>query len=1016
MGTIQSSIGLITGIPIQDTVEQLMGISARPRDLLSSRTAALQQEQVAITELTALAVGLDLASAAFGKETLFETTAVASSNKDALSVIQTADSVNIQKQSVRVIQLAQTNSFGTRDLGSSTESLGYSGQINIETGGFIDSSVALDDLNGGRGVSRGEIRVTDRSGNSAKIDLSSATTIDDVLASINEATDIDVRASTDGDRIVLTDRTGQSVSNLSVAEVGGGSTALDLGLRGLSTASDSASGRDIFSLGSSTELSKLRDGRGVGFGSEEDIAITLRDGTELSIDFKDFSRAASKATGTTSAADPNAQVTIESILEGGEYDGLEVLFVNDVGVAAGNETVELLEGSFGKQLVFHIDEGNSTATNIADALAGNEDLAALFTATAGGDGSAAVSTSDFATVDGGSAIAAQTKPTVEDLLRVLNDVDPKLKASLSASGDSIQLTDLSGGAGTFKVADGSGSTTASDLGLVSEEESDSVTGSVLQTGLQSVSLSTLAGGAGISDLGTLSITARDGSTADVDLSSASSVADVIGAINNSGLEIEAGFNEQGTGIAIRDLSGGTTSNLIVSSLDETASKLGLEIDTIDTLANGDNLRAQYVSRNTPLSELNQGQGVITGSFSIADATGKSSIVSIAALDPQTVGALIDQINGLSIGVEASLNSRGNGIQIIDTSKGEGTLKISDRNSSTAAAALGIAGSGQSQVIDGEVNHGIVGSQGLSIKVNAADTTATIAAKIQEAGKFASASSGGGRLEILSKRGGVDGRLAVSSEGFDIGLRQTSTAQDAIIEVGESGAAALFYSSDNVFSDAISGLSLTAKKASDTPVSVDVTKNNTAVVSSVTNFVSAYNRLVDRMDSLTVFDEATQSVGLLFGSGEVLRIQSQLGSLFSGRISAAGDIKSLGEIGVRLNESGQMTFDSSKLTAKLATDPESVKTFFTKEDTGIASRIKSTVDKLAGIGNSVLLNRNEALQTRIETNNSRIASYNVRLESEEARLFKQFYAMEQAISKLQTNQSFLGNITPITMPS
>ena len=1014
MGTIQSSVGLITGIPIQDTVEQLMGISARPRDLLSSRTAALQQEQVAITELTALAVGLDLASAAFGRETLYETTSVASSNSEALSVTQTADSVNLQNQQVRVVQLAQTNSFGSRDLGSSTESLGYSGQLKIETGGFIDSSAALEDLNGGRGVERGQIRITDRSGNSAMIDLSGATTIDDVLASINESTDIDVRASTSGDKIVLTDKTGKTLSNLSVSEVGGGSTASDLGLRGINTASDSASGRDIYSLSAATSLSSLRDARGVGFGGEDDIAITLRDGTELSIDFGDFSREATNASGTTTAADPNARLTIETVAAGGDYDGLEVLFVNDVGVAAGSETVELLEGTYGKQLVFHIDEGNTTAANIADALAGNEELSALFTATAGGDGSAAVSTADFAVVDGGAAIDPQSNPTIEDLLRVLNEADPKLQASLSASGDAIELTDLSEGTGTLTIADAEGSTAASDLGLVFEGEADSTTGIALQSGLQSVSLSTLAGGAGLGTLGTISITAHDGSTADVDLSAANSVADVITAINESGLDIEADYNDQGTGIAIRDLTGGTTSNLKVSSLDETAAKLGLEIDTTDTYANGNNLRAQYVSRNTALSELNQGNGVGTGSFTIQDSTGQASIVSLGALESQTVGALIDQINSLSIGVEASLNADGNGIQIVDTSDGEGTLKITDRNGRTSAASLGIAGTAESRVIDGKVTSAIVGSQGISVNVNASDTVATIAAKIQDAGQYASASAAGGRLEILSKRGGTDGRLAVSTTGFDIGLRQTASAQDAVIEVGESGTATLFHSSDNVFSDAISGLSLTAKKVTDSAVDVDVTKNNSAVVSSVTNFVSAYNRLVDRMDALTAFDEATQSVGLLFGSGEVLRMQSQLGNLFTGRINAAGDIKSLGEIGVRLSDSGKMTFDTSKLTAKLETDPDSVKEFFTTETTGVAARIKETVDKLAGVGNSVLLNKNNSLQQRIETNNDRIASYNVRLESEEARLYKQYYAMEEAISKLQTNQSFIGNIAPITM--
>ena len=34
MTRIQSSVGLITGIPIEETVNKLMAIAARPRDLL----------------------------------------------------------------------------------------------------------------------------------------------------------------------------------------------------------------------------------------------------------------------------------------------------------------------------------------------------------------------------------------------------------------------------------------------------------------------------------------------------------------------------------------------------------------------------------------------------------------------------------------------------------------------------------------------------------------------------------------------------------------------------------------------------------------------------------------------------------------------------------------------------------------------------------------------------------------------------------------------------------------------
>ena len=52
----------------------------------------------------------------------------------------------------------------------------------------------LSALNGGAGVERGKIRITDRSGESEVIDLRFALTIDDVLKQINSSDNIDVIA------------------------------------------------------------------------------------------------------------------------------------------------------------------------------------------------------------------------------------------------------------------------------------------------------------------------------------------------------------------------------------------------------------------------------------------------------------------------------------------------------------------------------------------------------------------------------------------------------------------------------------------------------------------------------------------------------------------------------------------------------------------------------------------------------------------------------------------------------
>ena len=45
MSRIQSSTGLITGIPIEDTVNKLMAIAAQPKNMLTNRTKSLASRE-----------------------------------------------------------------------------------------------------------------------------------------------------------------------------------------------------------------------------------------------------------------------------------------------------------------------------------------------------------------------------------------------------------------------------------------------------------------------------------------------------------------------------------------------------------------------------------------------------------------------------------------------------------------------------------------------------------------------------------------------------------------------------------------------------------------------------------------------------------------------------------------------------------------------------------------------------------------------------------------------------------
>src|SRR5690606_9177899 len=95
----------------------------------------------------------------------------------------------------QVARLVTSQQSVTRGFSSEKATVG-AGTITLEMGGGdLKKQSPLSSLRGGEGIRRGSFRITDRSGKSGTIDISSAVTLDDVARKINTALDLGVKAS-----------------------------------------------------------------------------------------------------------------------------------------------------------------------------------------------------------------------------------------------------------------------------------------------------------------------------------------------------------------------------------------------------------------------------------------------------------------------------------------------------------------------------------------------------------------------------------------------------------------------------------------------------------------------------------------------------------------------------------------------------------------------------------------------------------------------------------------------------
>ena len=1032
MARISSSVGLVTGLNIEDTVKQLMAVAARPRDMLKTRTDSLKQEQIAYDTLGSKLLSFQFSANKLKANSVFNTRTATSSNEDLLKVsIPTGATPSVGSFQVRPVQAASAQQVVSQAFQGANANLG-SGTFSFGFGGFLDQGITLDQLNEGAGVQRGKIRITDRSGVTAVIDLSFARNVDDVLAAINNNSDIAVTATTDGDSFILTDTSGGS-GNLTVGESAGGTTAASLGLAGISVAANTATGADVLRLHAGTRLSTLNDGNGVTINKQGvvDLDVTLSDGSSLGIDLHDADTLGTVIEQINAAGTGKLTAAISG-------DGNRLVLTD---LTTGSTDFSVENGSTGTAAA---DLGIATTTPGA-AITGKRLISGLrdtlLTSLNGGQG---VGTLGVLQVTDRSGVAANVNlaaaETLDDVIDLINASAANVTASINSARNGLTIADDSNGGGNLIIANGDANNSATKLGLVANVAASSKSSGALkrQTISEATLLSSLNGGKGVA-LGDVRITDSRGIAKTADLNTSGlepqTVGDVIDAINALSNGVEARINDAGDGVILTDTAGGTgslgvtdLSGDIGKSLNLTRASKTIDVNGTPTkVIDGsssytiDLSNLQSSSDAIPLASLNNGNGVGEGDVRITDSTGKVIALDLNGADSgiTTVGQLIDVINNKAeagdVGVVARLNSAKTGIEIEDTAKGSGKLKVEDVGGGTAAKDLKILGEairfGGKQVINGA--GAFTASSGTQTGLSA------LASSINELKAGVTASTvfdgTGYRLTLAVDATGAANQLLIDSGTSSMGFEETAKAQDAVILYGNSstpGGGVLVSSQTNTFNGTVGGVNLTVAGPSDTPITVSVAQSDESLVTAVEDFVESYNSLRDDLDKLTSFDGEALTTGLLFGTNEALQIDTRLGRALTDRYAGLGNFQSLEQIGLSLGEDGKLELNKTKLKAAFENDPAGVKEFLSNAQTGVAAKISKVVDSLAGDENSLIATSSEALQDTIESNELRLDQFAKQLASQEERLNNQFYQLELIISKLQQSQAALNDLKPL----
>lgn len=358
------------------------------------------------------------------------------------------------------------------------------------------------------------------------------------------------------------------------------------------------------------------------------------------------------------------------------------------------------------------------------------------------------------------------------------------------------------------------------------------------------------------------------------------------------------------------------------------------------------------------------------------------------------------------------------------------------NAATAASAAAVAAKPSFAAASGSAD--------VSITVDASDTVATLAAKINSssAGLLATVfkDGTGERLLLRSKdtgeaagfrvqvsgTGGHDtdntglSRLAYDPETAAFGMASAGIpvqwGQDAKARI--NGLAVT--SKTNTLTDNIPGvtISLTATTTqhynnvggteTKSPIAMAIREDVTPAVKNVNDFVTAYNALNKTLADLTKYDAGTKTASLFQADSSILGLQSVLRGML-GSISSGGAYQRLSDIGMERQLDGSLSINTAKLSTAANNGTELQKLFTTDNSNaltnGFALKFAALGKGLLATGGAVT-NKATALQSVLDRNAKDQTKVNERAVAVEARLRKTYTALDTKMASLTALNSYV----------
>lgn len=314
-----------------------------------------------------------------------------------------------------------------------------------------------------------------------------------------------------------------------------------------------------------------------------------------------------------------------------------------------------------------------------------------------------------------------------------------------------------------------------------------------------------------------------------------------------------------------------------------------------------------------------------------------------------------------------------------------------------------------------------GQTPVNVDIAATDKLSDIVKKINDADAGVSATilkdASGERLLIRSDETGATNGFRIQTSnagvgssiaqlGYDpengsSGMTLSQAAQNTLATINGVSVS----STNNVFENAVPGITLTANQVTTGPVDIRVSKDTAAMKTAITNLVSSYNALSSALSTMTAVAPEGGTSGTLQGDGTVNNLQNMLRRTVTGAV-AGGSFNSLSAVGVEFQKDGTLKVNDSKLTAALQ-NPEALQAFFVGTDSnpGLGARVRSLAQGLLG-STGAITSRTNALQGSLDRNAKEQDKIEARISLTEERLYAKYSRLDASLTQMNSLSSYV----------